>query len=380
MIYPFTAIVGQSKMKTALLLNAINPAIGGVLVRGEKGTGKSTAARALAALLPPIEVVAGCPWAFAPSEVPNDVWADGGAGVVERVAPFVSLPIGATEDRLLGTLDIERALQEGTRHFEAGLLAQAHRGVLYVDEVNLLGDHLVDSLLDVAAMGVNRVEREGLSVTHPARFVLVGTMNPEEGDLRPQLLDRFGLTVEVTGPREPSERVQVVRNRLAWEANAIAFCETFVEEEQALRAKLVAARALLPDVYLSDGMLELIARICIEFEVDGLRADIVIAKTASTLAAFYGRSHVLVEDVREAAELALPHRRRRQPFEQPGLDQQQLDEIIRNEEPAPPQSGVPSGPTLGGKSSPPSNSRREGMRDRSREPETEGDRRRAKRR
>ena len=356
MIYPFTAIVGQSKMKTALLLNAINPAIGGVLVRGEKGTGKSTAARALAALLPLIEVVAGCPWAFAPSEVPNDVWADGAADVIQREAPFVSLPIGATEDRLLGTLDIERALQEGTRHFEAGLLAQAHRGVLYVDEVNLLGDHLVDSLLDVAAMGVNRVEREGLSVTHPARFVLVGTMNPEEGDLRPQLLDRFGLTVEVTGPREPLERVQVVRNRLAWEANAIAFCDSFVEQEQILQAQLVAARALLPDVYLSDGMLELIARICIEFEVDGLRADIVIAKTARTLAAFYGRAHVLVEDVREAAELALPHRRRRQPFEQPGLDQQQLDDVIRNQEQTPPPQNQ------------------------SREPETEGDRRRKKRR
>ncbi|MGB0388862.1 MAG: ATP-binding protein [Ardenticatenaceae bacterium] len=363
MIYPFTAIVGQKRMKTALLLNAINPAIGGVLIRGEKGTGKSTAARALAALLPPIEVVAACPWPFAPDEVPNDVWGHSGAlrqaqepgSKSERAASFVSLPIGATEDRLLGTLDIERALQEGTRHFEPGLLAAAHRGVLYVDEVNLLGDHLVDSLLDVAAMGVNRVEREGLSVTHPARFVLVGTMNPEEGDLRPQLLDRFGLTVEVTGPREPAERIKVVRYRLAWEADAVALAEQFVEQEQELRAKLVEARARLPQVYLSDGMLELIARICIEFEVDGLRADIVIAKTARTLAAFYERTEVLVEDVREAAELALPHRRRRQPFEQPGLDQQQLDDIIRNEPP----------------NLPPPNQ--------SREPETEGDRRRFKR-
>ena len=256
MIYPFTAIVGQKRMKTALLLNAINPAIGGVLIRGEKGTGKSTAARALAALLPPIEVVAGCPWPFAPDEVPNDVWAHSGEQISERAASFVSLPIGATEDRLLGTLDIERALQEGKRHFEAGLLAAAHRGVLYVDEVNLLGDHLVDSLLDAAAMGVNRVEREGLSVTHPARFVLVGTMNPEEGDLRPQLLDRFGLTVEVTGPREPIKRMNVVRYRLAWEANPVALAQEFTEAERQLRAKLVQARAQLPQVYLSDGIQE----------------------------------------------------------------------------------------------------------------------------
>ncbi|MCZ7570886.1 MAG: ATP-binding protein [Ardenticatenaceae bacterium] len=378
MMYPFTAIVGQSQVKTALLLNAINPAIGGILIRGEKGTAKSTAARALAALLPPIEVVAGCPWPFAPDEVPDVLWPPGnGAGAgpkgearkesgppfdrqrstCSRPAPFVSLPIGATEDRLLGTLDIERALQTGERHFEPGLLAAAHRGVLYVDEVNLLGDHLVDVLLDAAAMGVNRVEREGLSVEHPARFILIGTMNPEEGDLRPQLLDRFGLAVEVAGPREPEARTEVVRRRLAWENDPAAFAARFAAEEAGLRSELISARERLPHVHLSDGMLELIARVAIDFEVDGLRADIVMSKTAQTLAAFHGRTEVLVEDVRAAAELALPHRRRRQPFEQPGLDRQRLDDTI--------QQAAPDVPGRTGGSSPPQ---------RGREPETEGDR------
>lgn len=228
-----------------------------------------------------------------------------------------------------------------------------------MDEVNLLGDHLVDALLDVAAMGVNRVEREGLSVEHAARFILIGTMNPEEGDLRPQLLDRFGLAVEVAGPREPEARTEVVRRRLAWESDPSAFAARFAAEEAALRAELIAARERLPHVHLSDGMLELIARICIEFEVDGLRADITMSKTAQTLAALHGRSEVLVEDVRAAAEFALPHRRRRQPFEQPGLDRQRLEEAI--------QQAAPDVPGHTNGSTPPQHGR---------EPETEADRRR----
>ncbi|NET74447.1 MAG: AAA domain-containing protein, partial [Sphaerospermopsis sp. SIO1G2] len=220
-MYPFTAIVGQDNMRLALILNAINPAIGGVLIRGEKGTGKSTAVRALAQLLPQIDTIANCPYPFAPQDVPNDVWPHTAdlADHDQRIAPLVNLPLGVTEDRLLGTLDLESVLQRGEKHFEAGLLAQAHQGILYIDEVNLLGDHVVDVLLDAAAMGVNRVEREGISVQHPARFMLVGTMNPEEGDLRPQLLDRFGLAVEVAGSKQPSERAEIVRRRLAFDAD-----------------------------------------------------------------------------------------------------------------------------------------------------------------
>ena len=336
-VYPFSAIVGQEKMKKALLLNAINPKIGGVLLRGEKGTAKSLAVRALADLLPEIEVVADCPFLCDPrraEELCEMCAAKVARGekleVARRKAPFVELPLGATEDRVVGTLDIERAIKTGEKRFEPGLLAAANRGILYIDEVNLLDDHLVDVLLDAAAMGVNYVEREGISFSHPARFILVGTMNPEEGELRPQLLDRFGLAVEVKGLEDPEERAEVVRRRMAFEENPAAFIASWEKEQEALRRRIEEARRLLPEVRIGDEMLKLIARICLDFGVDGHRADIVMCKTAATLAAFCGRTEVTEEDVREAAELALPHRRRRKPFEEPGLDRKRLEESIRN--------------------------------------------------
>ncbi|MGP3921855.1 putative cobaltochelatase [Streptomyces sp. 8N616] len=328
--YPFTAIVGMDDLRLGLLLNAVSPAVGGVLVRGEKGTAKSTAVRALAALMPPVDVVPGCRFSCDPA-APDAACPDGpheaGPGVA-RPARMVELPVGASEDRLVGALDIERALSEGKKAFEPGLLADAHRGVLYVDEVNLLHDHLVDLLLDAAAMGASYVEREGVSVRHAARFLLVGTMNPEEGELRPQLLDRFGLTVEVAASREPDARVEVVRRRLAYDEDPAAFAARWAGEEQALRERIAAARALLPAVRLGDGALRQIAAVCAAFEVDGMRADIVTARTATALAAWAGRTDVLAEDVRQAALLALPHRRRRNPFDAPGLDEDKLDETL----------------------------------------------------
>jgi magnesium chelatase subunit D len=330
--YPFTALVGQEAMKLALVLNAINPRLGGVLIRGQKGTAKSTAARGLAALLPPIEVVAGCRFGCDPA-APACPDCHPPLQSTTRRPAFVELPIGATEDRVLGTLDLERAIQTGQRHFEPGLLARANRGLLYVDEVNLLPDHLVDTLLDAAAMGTNTVEREGVSFSHPAAFVLVGTMNPEEGDLRPQLLDRFALAVDVAGMPDPSERAEVVRRRVAYESDPVAFAGRWQAEEEAERAHIAAARACLPSVRMPDHLLDLIARICVEFEVDGLRADVVMYKTALTLAAYAGRREVSVDDIERAAELALPHRRRRQPFDQPGLDHERLEQIIAEHEP-----------------------------------------------
>ena len=327
-IYPFTAIVGQDDMCLALILNAINPAIGGVLIRGEKGTGKSTAVRALAKLLPLVETAVDCPHPFAPSDLPNDLWPHTAIGVTSRPAPLVNLPLGVTEDRLLGTLDLESALQKGEKRFDAGLLAQAHQGVLYIDEVNLLSDHVVDVLLDVAAMGTNMVEREGISVQHPARFMLVGTMNPEEGDLRPQLLDRFGLAVEVAGSKKAQERAEIVRRRLAFDQNNDTFAARFTADEEALRQKIALAQSRLPQVILADDLFDLIAHICLSFEVDGMRADLVIHKTARTLAAWSDRLETTEEDVRQAAELALLHRRRRQPFDEPQLDQQKLDDAL----------------------------------------------------
>lgn len=328
--YPFTAIVGQDDLRLGLLLNAVSPAVGGVLVRGEKGTAKSTAVRALAALMPEVSVVPGCRFSCAP-DAPDPACPDGpheaGSGV-SRAARTVELPVGASEDRLVGALDIERALAEGVKAFEPGLLADAHRGILYVDEVNLLHDHLVDLLLDAAAMGASYVEREGVSVRHAARFLLVGTMNPEEGELRPQLLDRFGLTVEVAASRETDLRVEVVRRRLAYDDDPAAFAARWADEEGALRARIVAARALLPHVRLGDGALRQIAATCAAFEVDGMRADIVMARTATALAAWAGRTDVLAEDVRQAALLALPHRRRRSPFDAPGLDEEKLDDTL----------------------------------------------------
>ncbi|MEV6686959.1 putative cobaltochelatase [Streptomyces sp. NPDC051130] len=328
--YPFTAVVGQSDLRLALLLNAVSPAVGGVLVRGEKGTAKSTAVRALSALLPQVDVVPGCRFSCAPG-APDPACPDGphepGPGTA-RPARMVELPVGASEDRLVGALDIERALAEGVKAFEPGLLADAHRGILYVDEVNLLHDHLIDLLLDAAAMGASYVEREGVSVRHAARFLLVGTMNPEEGELRPQLLDRFGLTVEVAASREPAQRVEVVRRRLAYEDDPAGFASRWADDEREVRARVVAARALLPKVVLDDTSLLRIAATCAGFEVDGMRADIVMARTATALAAWAGRTEVRKEDVRQAALLALPHRRRRNPFDAPGLDEDKLDEIL----------------------------------------------------
>ncbi|MFF7152569.1 putative cobaltochelatase [Streptomyces sp. PG2] len=337
--FPFTAVVGQDDLRLALLLNAVSPAVGGVLVRGEKGTAKSTAVRALTALLPAVDVVPGCRFSCDPAR-PDPGCPDGPhePGPFEsRAARMVELPVGASEDRLVGALDIERALAEGVKAFEPGLLAGAHRGILYVDEVNLLHDHLVDLLLDAAAMGASYVEREGVSVRHAARFLLVGTMNPEEGELRPQLLDRFGLTVEVAASREPDLRVEVVRRRLAYDDDPAAFAARWAEEEAAVRRRIVAARELLPSVRLGDGALRQIAATCAAFEVDGMRADIVMARTATALAAWAGRTDVLAEDVRQAALLALPHRRRRNPFDAPGLDEDKLDETLE-------ESGGSEGP------------------------------------
>ncbi|MEV3991611.1 putative cobaltochelatase [Streptomyces sp. NPDC049837] len=348
--YPFTAIVGQDDLRLGLLLNAVSPAVGGVLVRGEKGTAKSTAVRALAALMPDVDVIAGCRFSCPPGS-PDPACPDGPhtvAEAVSRPARMVELPVGASEDRLVGALDIERALADGVKAFEPGLLADAHRGVLYVDEVNLLHDHLVDLLLDAAAMGASYVEREGVSVRHAARFLLVGTMNPEEGELRPQLLDRFGLTVEVAASREPEQRVEVVRRRLAFDDDPAGFAARWADEEAALRERIVAARALLPSVTLGDAALRQIAATCAAFEVDGMRADIVMARTATALAAWAGRTDVTSDDVRQAALLALPHRRRRNPFDAPGLDEDKLDETLEefgggDDEPDPEPDG-PDGP------------------------------------
>ncbi|GHH89260.1 putative cobaltochelatase [Streptomyces capitiformicae] len=348
--YPFTAVVGQDDLRLALLLNAVSPAVGGVLVRGEKGTAKSTAVRALSALLPEVDVVAGCRFSCDPG-APDPTCPDGPHEPrpgVPRPARMVELPVGASEDRLVGALDIERALAEGVKAFEPGLLADAHRGILYVDEVNLLHDHLVDLLLDAAAMGASYVEREGVSVRHAARFLLVGTMNPEEGELRPQLLDRFGLTVEVAASREPDQRVEVVRRRLAYDDDPVGFAARWADEEAAVRQRIVAARELLPSVRLGDGALRQIAATCAAFEVDGMRADIVMARTATALAAWAGRTDVLAEDVRQAALLALPHRRRRNPFDAPGLDEDKLDDTLEefsgDDDPDP----GPDGPGGGG--------------------------------
>ncbi|WP_050478084.1 putative cobaltochelatase [Herbaspirillum rhizosphaerae] len=329
-LFPFSAIVGQPQLKNALLLCAVDTTLGGVLIRGDKGTAKSTAARALTAVLPPVERIAGCAFNCLPGQ-PAEQCAvcRGEAETISAGVPFVTLPLGATEDRVLGTLDLQRALKGEKNALQPGLLAAAHRGILYIDEVNLLPDHLVDVLLDVAAMGVNSVQREGLSVSHPARFTLIGTMNLEEGDLRPQLLDRFGLMVEVVAPRDKTLRADVVRRRLAYEADPLAYAAQWNDEQDVLRARIAAAQTLLPQVVLSDALLDLISHLCCEFEVASLRADIVMHKTARAFAALDGRLQVTPDDVRAAAELVLPHRRRRKPFEQPGLDQEKLDDLMQ---------------------------------------------------
>ena len=356
--YPFAGIVGMADLKLALLLNAVSPAIGGVLVRGEKGTAKSTMVRGLAALLPPVPVVPGCPYSCDPA-APDPACPAGPHPGADPLTPelrpvtLAELPVGATEDRLTGSLDIERVLTAGTTAFQPGLLAAANRGVLYVDEVNLLHDHLVDLLLDAAALGVNYVEREGVSVRHASRFLLVGTMNPEEGELRPQLLDRFGLTVQVTASQDPAERADVVRRRLAFEADPAAFARRFTADTEALAAQVAAARDRLPGVDLPDAALRQICAVCGAFGVDGMRANLVTARTAIALAAWHGRDVVTEEDIRTAARLALPHRRRRDPFDAPGLDEQALDEALReassepDPDPEPPGPGGPGHPDGG---------------------------------
>src|ERR1700691_2414307 len=341
--YPFAGIVGMADLKLRVRLNAVPPAIGGVLVRGQKGTAKSTMVRGLAALLPPVPVVPGCPYSCDPAApdpacpagphpsaaAPDPAGPHPSAATEVRSVTLAELPVGATEDRLTGSLDIERVLTAGRTAFQPGLLAAANRGILYVDEVNLLHDHLVDLLLDAAALGVNYVEREGVSVRHSSRFILVGTLNPEEGELRPQLLDRFGLTVQVTSSHDPAERAEVVRRRLAFEADPAAFAERFTGDGAALADQVVAARARLPKVRLPDAVLRQICAVCGAFGVDGMRADLVTARAAIALAAWHGRDVVTAEDVRAAARPALPHRRRRAPFDAPGLDEQALDEALR---------------------------------------------------
>lgn len=334
--YPFTAVVGSDSMTLALLLATLDPGIGGVLVRGEKGTAKTTAVRGLAQVLPPIDVLAGDRFSVDPSEAGTSPDAPFANPVVqERCVRLVELPVGATEDRLLGSIHLEKALTHGQAEYDPGLLARAHRGLLYVDEVNLLHDHLVDVLLDAAATGRANVERDGVSVTYPSRFVLVGTMNPEEGELRPQLLDRFGLTVEVRAPRDPGLRASVVRRRMAFDLDPIGFGKEYDDPQAALTQRIADARALLPHVPLTDAVLQRIARVCAGFEVDGMRADLVVARAASAHAAWQGRATVLREDIRTAALLALPHRRRRNPFDAPGLDEDLLDRLLDQPDPEP---------------------------------------------
>ncbi|WP_280404396.1 magnesium chelatase subunit D family protein [Nocardia brasiliensis] len=304
--FPFSAVVGQERLQLALILCAVHPGIGGVLVRGEKGTAKSTVVRALAQLLPPVVDETGA-----------------------RPARLVELPVGATEDRVVGSLDLERVLRDGEQAFRPGLLAAAHHGVLYVDEVNLLHDHLVDVLLDAAAMGRVHIERDGVSHSHPARFVLVGTMNPEEGELRPQLLDRFGLTVDVAASRNVDVRMAVVRRRLDYEADPAGFAASYAAADRAVAERILGARDRVAGVRLDDTELRRIAALCAAFDVDGMRADLVVARTATAHAAWRGADVVTEEDVRVAAELALPHRRRRDPFDEPGISEEQLDDAMR---------------------------------------------------
>jgi len=334
-IYPFTAIVGQKRMRRALILNAIDTRIGGVLIRGERGTGKSTAARALAALLPPVQVVQDCRFGCDPNnpvawctECRERFSGEEDPPVENRQTPFINLPISATEDRVVGTLDIEKAIQKGERHFEPGVLASANRGLLYIDEVNLLDDHVVDVLLDSAAMGMNIVEREGISFAHPARFILVGTMNPEEGDLRPQLLDRFALSVDIHGILEPRQRVQIMERNIAYEADPVAFREEWLPKEQELSEQIARARQLVGRVGYTSRDLLIIADLTAKMRVDGHRADLVILKASRAQAAFEGREAITPRDIALAAELALPHRVKAGPFRQSEMGVTQLEEQI----------------------------------------------------
>lgn len=323
-VFPFSAIVGQDEMKLALISSAIDRTIGGVLVFGDRGTGKSTAVRALAALLPPMSAVIGCRYACDPT-VEEGLCAEcterllHGALKHRLIAvPVVDMPLGATEDRVVGALDLEKALSQGIKAFEPGLLARANRGFLYIDEVNLLEDHLVDLLIDVAASGENLVEREGLSVRHPARFVLIGSGNPEEGELRPQLLDRFGLSVEVKTPNDLKERVEVVKRRDEFERDALKFVAKWKKHDDALRRRIVAARQRLANTVVSDAMLETAAKLCMQLGTDGLRAELTLIRAARALASFEQASSVNVSHLRRVAAPSLRHRLRRDPLDESG--------------------------------------------------------------
>lgn len=347
-IYPFTAIVGQDRMKRALVLNAVDPRIGGVLIRGERGTAKSTAARALAALLPRVAVVGDCRFGCDPDR--PTTWCtdcrerssnNETLPLELRTTPFVNLPISATEDRVVGTLDIEKAIQKGERHFEPGVLAAANRGLLYIDEVNLLDDHVVDLLLDSAAMGMNIIEREGISFSHPARFILVGTMNPEEGDLRPQLLDRFALSVDIYGIHNARERVLIMERNLGFESDPERFREKWLPSEEELSHKIEQARTLVDSVGYTSRDLLSIAALSASLNVDGHRADLVILKTARAHAAFEARSLITDHDIALAAELALPHRIKRGPFHQAEISMDELQERIEQLQGASANMGEP---------------------------------------
>lgn len=335
-IYPFTAIVGQEAMKEALILNVISPSIGGVLIRGEKGTAKSTAVRALAALLPPRRVVKGCTFGctiedeehFCPDCREKLAM---GEKLEAEIAPMrvVELPLSSTEDRVAGTLDLEHALKKGQKRFEPGVLAHANGNILYVDEVNLLDDHLVDLLLDAAAMGVNFVEREGVSYSHPARFVLVGTMNPEEGDLRPQLLDRFGLAIDVIGEHDLHLRKEVIRRRLAFDADPESFVRSYSEQQSELASRILRARSEVSHIVPDEKTLDMAVEIALHLGVDGHRADLTIVKAAIAVAAYDGKDKVDFDHILRAAKLALPHRMRRRPFEEGYLDMRELEEWMK---------------------------------------------------
>ena len=345
-VYPFTALVGQEKMKLALTLNAINPQVGGVLIRGEKGTGKSTAVRALAELLPEIEVVKGCPFNCDPHNISlmcpsckervlsgtgekNRVKSGGnGIQIEKRRTRVVDLPLGSTEDRLLGSLDIEAAIKEGRKSLEPGILADANRGILYVDELNLLDDHIVDVILDSSTSGVNVVEREGISFSHPSRFILVGTMNPEEGEVRAQLLDRIALHVPIEAINEVDKRVKIIQLRNRFEKDPEHFLKELEPENQKLRTRIKKAQKLLPEIVLTDRIFMLLCRMCIELDVEGHRPDVMLAKTAMTLAAYHGRKEVTQDDIKEAAEFILPFRIRKNPFGEEEQRDNMFDEII----------------------------------------------------
>jgi Mg-chelatase subunit ChlI len=331
-VYPFAAIVGQNELKLALLLNAVNPHIGGLLIRGPKGTGKSTSVRSLADILPEVTVVDGCRFNCSPNDPTNmcsdcltKYRKDGSLQETRRPMRIVTLPIGATEDRVVGSLDIEQAIKLGVRALEPGILAEANQNVLYIDEVNLLPDHITDDILDSAASGWNIVEREAISIGHPARFVLVGTMNPEEGELRPQLMDRFALHVTVAEVLDERARVQIITNNLAFGEDPVGFTKSCENEQEGLKRKVIDARKLLKEVVVPEALLEVVARACIRLKIDGHRPDIVIVNSAKTLAALEGRKEVSVSDILGVAKMAIGFRTRREGFEEPATADEIMD-------------------------------------------------------